>query len=86
MQFERLNKPDGTWKRFEMQWEKQCNSFGEDFIDFAASTISTLNQQCDETSGDENSGVFALKDKEGTYHSANAKPNTAPSSTQSQQS
>lgn len=64
-QLERLKASDGTWAAFEDDWRAQCVTFGEDFEQYAAGSISVLKAMSAETKKD--LGVFALRGDNGDY-------------------
>ncbi len=70
MKLIRLNKSDGTWDELNSQWSDQCNDYQEDFESYASASLSTLANECDEGDADLDTGVFALQDEGGVFHSA----------------
>ncbi|WP_370319532.1 hypothetical protein [Oricola sp.] len=54
----RILRADGTWDVFEEDWRKQCESYGEDFADYASGTFSVLKEIIDEEH--EKAAVFAF--------------------------
>lgn len=68
MELLRLNKANETWSNLETKWREECQSFDEDFENYAEASLGTLRDECDEGSEDPDSGVFGLTDPEGRQH------------------
>lgn len=39
---ERVSTQDGTWNDLTLQWERQCNDFGEDFSEYAMASMPVV--------------------------------------------
>lgn len=70
MELIRMSHADGTWKSLEQQWERECETFGEDYRTYAMASVSTLRDECDEDAHGGDTGVFALQDCQKRKHAA----------------
>ena len=60
----RLKKDDGSWDNLVSEWKAQCQSFDEDYSQFAMASLPVL-AECAE-SADISEGVFALREESKT--------------------
>ncbi|MCK4713153.1 MAG: hypothetical protein KAT26_09760 [Marinosulfonomonas sp.] len=59
MEFVRISRENGLWDKLWADWDKICSSFGEDFQDFAPSSLTVLRPLA-ESPQTASAGVFAL--------------------------
>lgn len=71
--FNKLVTDDGSWQRLIDDWTKQCEDFGEEFEDYAVSTMPVLHELAEFPTA--TSGVYALYN--GDNHVAACQLNTA---------
>lgn len=62
---QRLSATDGTWQELVNQWQAQCSDFEENFEDYRASTIGSLEKVAN--SNNENRGAFGLRGSDGVF-------------------
>lgn len=67
MRLVRLNKDNQSWANLETAWQKECESYDEDYSSYAEASLSTLRDECDKATTDPNSDVFALVDEKKSH-------------------
>lgn len=65
MEFRRISRENGLWDKLWADWDKLCTSFGENFQDFAPSSLTILRPLA-ESPQTATAGVFALIDEGAT--------------------
>lgn len=63
MEFLRISRENGLWDKLWVDWDEICSNFGEDFQDFAPSSLTVLKPLA-ESPQIGSAGVFALFDKD----------------------
>ena len=66
MELLRVSNENGRWQSLLQEWEAQCTTFGENFDEYAVSSLSTLRPLAEQTQL-KTSGVYALVSPESRY-------------------
>lgn len=64
-QLAKLRASDGSWNEFEADWKAQCETFGEDFSQYAIGSIPVLKEVAADDRDDV--GIYALRSEEGGF-------------------